>query len=285
MSDAISYAALDAVFSVASDDVDVLELIDRLYVHCRTDRAPEFHFEVVTDANGWALGLDGVAVLRDAPASLTLERMAWEVNQLAWASVDDDPRLLVHAGAVTVDGAGVVLCAGSGRGKSTLVMGLCERGARYLSDEIAAVDFGASRPADGGGDHGRFTMTGFPRPIALRDGSWPLVERFEPNCPPEVAMFMDDVWFITPPDAIAASPIDVLLFPVYEEGATDRVEPIGDSEAAAIVGDQAPNLSGLGPSALDDVAAVVASANTARLVYSDLPAACALVRELVTEAS
>src|SRR5438046_2126706 len=133
MSDAVAYTALDTVFSVASDNIDVLELLDRLYVHCRTDREAEHHFEVVSAAYGWALGLDGRGILRDAPEALTLERFAWEVNQLAWGSHADD-QLLVHAGVVSIDGAGVVLCAGSGRGKSTLVMGLCERGARYLSD-------------------------------------------------------------------------------------------------------------------------------------------------------
>ena len=274
MSDTAAYAALDSVFSVASDDVDVLELIDRIYAHCRTDQAPEHHFEVVTDEDGWALGLDSTAVLRDAPASLTLERFAWEVNQLAWASVDAG--LLIHAGAVRVDGAGVVLCAGSGRGKSTLTLGLCERGAEYMSDEIAVVDLAAGVRAE------RFTMRGFPRPIGLRHGSWPLVERFEPNCHPHVAMFMDDVWFIAPPVAVEEAGVDVIVFPIYDASAHDRVEPITTSEAAAIIGDQAPNLAHFGSSALDDVARLVTSATTARLVFSDLGAACDLVRDLVT---
>ncbi|HEY3831909.1 MAG TPA: hypothetical protein VGO03_06425 [Acidimicrobiia bacterium] len=277
MSDAAAYAALDSAFSVASDDVHVLELIDRLYAHCRTDREPEHRFEVVSDEVGWALGLDGVAVLRDAPASLALERLAWEVNQLAWRSVDAG--LLIHAAAVRIDGTGVVLCAGSGRGKSTLALGLCERGAEYMSDEIAVVDLA------GVAAEARCALRGFPRPIGLRHGSWPLVERFEPNCHPQVALFMDDVWFIAPPVAAFEASVDVLVFPIYDASANDRVEAIAASEAAAIVGDQAPNLARFGSSALDDVQRLVASATTARLVFSDLGAACDLVRDLVATGS
>ncbi len=275
MSDVAAYAALEEVFTVASDDVHVLELIDRLYVHCRTDAEPQHQFEIVTDEHGWALGLDGIPVLRDAPAALALERMAWEVNQLAWAC--DDVGLLVHAGAVALDGAGVMLCAGSGRGKSTLTLGLCERGADYLSDEIAIVDL--AHDGDSNGER-RFAMRGFPRPIALRHGSWPLVERFEPNCPPQVALFMDEMWFIAPPDAVVEANVDTIVFPIYEEGARDRIEPIGASEAAAIISDQAPNLARFGAGGLDDVAQLVASVTTARLVFSDLATACNLVREV-----
>ncbi len=277
MSDVAAYAALAAVFTVASDDVDVLELIDRLYVHCRTDAEPEHRFEIVTDEDGWALALDGVAILRDAPASLTLERLAWEINQLAWAC--DDLGLLVHAGAVSIGGAGVVLCAGSGRGKSTLTLGLCERGAQYLSDEIAVLEVPARAPASP--EPANVSMRGFPRPIALRPGSWPLVERFEPNCPPDVALFMDDVWFIAPPDAAREAIVKAVVFPIYEEGAHDRIEAIAAPEAAAILGDQTPNLARFGAHARDAVDRVLESVTAARLVFSNLPTACDLVRGLV----
>ncbi len=284
--DVVGYSALGVVFSVASDNVDVLEMIDRLYVHCRTSLPPTHAFEIVSDAHGWALGLDGVAVLRDAPESLTLERMAWEVNQIAWASAA--PGLFVHAGAVILDDVGVMLCAGSARGKSTLTMGLCERGARYLSDEIAVIDVDSgsnSDDADAAAPVTRYTMTGFARPIALRHGSWPLVGRFAPNSPPQVAEFMDDVWFVVPPDMASSSPIDVIAFPIYDAAASDRIEPITVDEATAIIGDQAPNLARLGPLGIEAVASLVESATTVRLVFSDLEAACALLREVAAAAA
>jgi hypothetical protein len=267
--DVQSYSAIGVTFSVASDDIGALELVDRLYAHCRVDGSPAHAFEIVHDDDGWALGLDGTAVLRDAPAALTLERFAWEVNQLAWAS--DRPGLFVHAGAVTLDGNGVMLCAGSARGKSTLTMGLCERGARYLSDEIAIVDLDASP---------RARMGGFTRPIALRDGSWALVDRLAPNCPPDVASFMEDVWFLVPQDVVDDAPVDVIVFPIYDEDARTRLEPISHDEAAAIVADQAPHLGALGKRGVDGTRAMVGAARLGRLVYSDLDEACALVRDL-----
>jgi hypothetical protein len=263
MSDAVAYSALGVTFGVASDDVDVLELIDRLYVHCRISGEPAHAFEIVHDGEGWALGLDGATVLRDAPASLALERFAWEVNQLAWSS--STPGVFVHAGAVRLEGAGVLLCAGSGRGKSTLTMGLCERGARYLSDEIAVLDIE------------RATMHGFARPIALRYGSWPLVERLEPNCPPEVADFMDDVWFLVPPEVERECAVDAIVFPIYDPTVPVRLDRVEPSEAVAILADQSPNLVRRGPDARDDLARLVGSVRCRRLVFSDLAAACELV--------
>src|SRR3954471_22083648 len=108
-------------------------------------------------------------------------------------------------------------------------MGLCERGARDLSDEIADVALSDA------------TVRGFTRRIALRHGSWPLVQHLEPNSPPQVAMFMDDVWFVVPPDVVDHTTIDAIVFPLYDEHAHDRIESISATEAAAIIGDQAPN--------------------------------------------
>lgn len=44
-----------------------------------------------------------------------------------------------HAGAVAMDGRAVLMSGRSGRGKSTLTLGLIRRGAEWLSDELALV--------------------------------------------------------------------------------------------------------------------------------------------------
>lgn len=62
----------------------------------------------------------------------------------------------VHAGVVGYRDKAVLLPARSGAGKTTLVASLLERGARYLSDEIALLD-----------DQGR--VHPYPRPLMMRD--------------------------------------------------------------------------------------------------------------------
>ena len=48
--------------------------------------------------------------------------------------------VLVHAGAVTWRGSGIILPGPSRSGKSTLVIALLEMGATYYSDELAVLD-------------------------------------------------------------------------------------------------------------------------------------------------
>ena len=63
----------------------------------------------------------------------------------------------VHAGVVGYGDQALLLPAGSGSGKTTLVAALLERGARYLTDEIALLD-----------EHGQ--VYPYPRPLMMRDG-------------------------------------------------------------------------------------------------------------------
>ena len=63
----------------------------------------------------------------------------------------------VHAGVVGYGDRALLLPASSGGGKTTLVAALLERGARYVTDEIALFD-----------EHGR--VHPYPRPLMMRDG-------------------------------------------------------------------------------------------------------------------
>lgn len=54
--------------------------------------------------------------------------------------------LVLKASAVAVNGAAVVLMAGSGRGKSTLAAKLCQQGHRLLADDITAIDISKGPP-------------------------------------------------------------------------------------------------------------------------------------------
>jgi hypothetical protein len=51
-----------------------------------------------------------------------------------------NPHVFVHAGAVEIDGAALILPGASFAGKSTLVGALVRAGARYMSDEYAILD-------------------------------------------------------------------------------------------------------------------------------------------------
>ena len=81
--------------------------------------------------------------------------------------------LLLHAGAVVIEGAALLLVAPSGGGKTTLTMALSDRGHGLLTDELALWDRrdGAIVP---------FPRTLFPRQPGVRDDSAPRLAR-SPN--------------------------------------------------------------------------------------------------------
>ena len=74
--------------------------------------------------------------------------------------------LIFHAGVVEKDGAGVMIAAASGGGKSTLTAALMQEGARLLSDEFAILDMAAG------------ALKAYPRPVSLKNTSIDVVSDF-----------------------------------------------------------------------------------------------------------
>jgi hypothetical protein len=111
--------------------------------------------EARVEGDGYTVrhGLDLVASARDMP-SLVTQLQAWldrAVLQQIGASLAP-----VHAGVVAWEGGAILLPAGSGSGKTSLVAALIQRGARYYSDELALIDaVGRVLP--------------YPRPLLVRD--------------------------------------------------------------------------------------------------------------------
>jgi len=161
--------ALSAVYRMLGVDVelicarpDLLERFDRLYGGFRTAAATGSTRSLRFDLR--AAGDDRRSALRiesdDAPA---VELQAGDDDQLCLALASRvypaSPRLVLHAGALARAGDGIVVCAPSGTGKTTLVLELARRGLALLSDELAPVD-----PESG-------LIEPFPRALGLREGA------------------------------------------------------------------------------------------------------------------
>ncbi len=86
----------------------------------------------------WRIYLDDdlFATLPDADAMV--EATMTQLNQIAVAQ--STGWVLLHAGAVELDGRVVVVAGDSGRGKSTLTAALVQAGFGYLTDELVRID-------------------------------------------------------------------------------------------------------------------------------------------------
>ena len=118
------------------------------------------------------------------------------------------PRAILHAG-----GCGGVLLAGhSHSGKSTLCAALMGRGLPYYCDDSAVLDR-------------EFRVTPMPFPLALRPGSWPLIEDRFPafKDAPVYKRWGTDVRFLTPVSAPMPAIVTALVFVRYQKEAETQL--------------------------------------------------------------
>lgn len=195
--------------------------------------------------------------------------LLWYLNHLA---LQTDGYVVLHAGAVALDGRGVVLPAEMDVGKSTLVTALVRDGFGYLSDEFGPIglDDGLLRP--------------YPSPIGLDPGSFPLFPDLKPTLDAE----FDDVehWHVPVapgwPPGSPGVPVEVIVFPSYTPGSPCSVTPVGPTEAVALVANNTLNFFDLGGRAFRAVSSLVRDAEVYRLIFGDLGEACAMIRGVVT---
>jgi hypothetical protein len=135
------------------------------------------------DERGLVARDDEVLVTSARPSTL-LGRLVWAINrQVIDGSAD---RLLFHAAAAELDGVGVLIPADMEAGKTTLMAGLMDRGAAYLTDEAAAVD-----PED-------LTLEGFPKPLSIDRGSWEVLAHRRPEVlDGELADYLATQWQVS----------------------------------------------------------------------------------------
>ena len=107
------------------------------------------------------LVVDGRLRHRAANREELLRQVMFELNLLARLPGRD--ALALHAGAVELGGKVLLVAGESGSGKSTLTAALVQRGARYLTDEVAVVQLPTGDVAP------------FPKPIDLAPASWVLL--------------------------------------------------------------------------------------------------------------
>lgn len=101
---------------------------------------------------------DDLLCLETGSAGKLLEPLMQDLLMRLIAPIDD--QLILHAAAVALADQGILLCGGTGAGKSTLAAILVADGFDYLSDETVAIPPSLDE------------MEGFARSIVLKD-DWP----------------------------------------------------------------------------------------------------------------
>jgi hypothetical protein len=177
---------------------------------------------------------------------------------------------LIHAGAVSRNGAVFCFAASSGQGKSTLVAHLAAHGYMYLADDIAAIDSSGS-------------LLPWPMPASIKEGSWAVLEGAYPSLssaplfrtkgrPARLLLPENGGWEVEP------APVNRLIFPHFSLGGATTMERLRPLEALERL--IASGLSLSHPVTNDQVRSFLAwleRTPAVELTYGDLNAATAIL--------
>lgn len=218
------YAALDHGFVVEAPD-DVAAGVERLLTSLRVpshSSPTTYRLEPVARAGDYVVWRDTEPLGTVADATTAVELLLWAIDEAAVQA--SDRLLLLHAGAAERDQQVVLVPGASGAGKSTLVSALVDRGWRYLTDEVVAID-----PDSG-------LLAPYPRAAKVE---WPAA----------VLLGLAETGAGNPPDACrvpfpagSGAAVAMVVAPSVEPDAVVALEPIRPAEAIATMAASTWNL-------------------------------------------
>jgi hypothetical protein len=191
-------------FGVRSTDADVGAYLDHALSGLRGDgEDPEVWYSIADSAaeseGTHSLHYGSELIVRATSKAFAIETLLWHLNGAAVNNAD--PLVVLHAGGVALDGAGVIISGRSGAGKTTLTAALVRAGFEYLTDEAVVID-----PTTG-------LLHPYAKALSIKPGSWTLLADLRPPA----SDLSPRIWHVTPTDiradAIAppTSPSLVLL--------------------------------------------------------------------------
>ncbi|HEY7399999.1 MAG TPA: hypothetical protein VH989_03770 [Actinomycetota bacterium] len=240
-------------------------------------RGPEYLLERVDDAGKpFRLAIDGEEVTRVSTALELIDELLWKLNR---AAIPTSPGIAVHAGAVSLDGRGVVLPAPMDSGKTTLTAGLVGAGLSYLSDEAAVF-----APDSG-------ELLAYPKPMWLSPGSVAAFDGLRDRVLPEYREPGRMRTYVRADDlgdgrVGRACPVVLVVTPRFLAASALRLEPMTRAATLLCLAENAFNLQELGGAGLEQLRRATAGADGYRLTYGDLDEAVATILALLrTETS
>jgi hypothetical protein len=182
--------------------------------------------------------------------------------------------ILVHSGAVSWRGRGILLPAAMESGKSTLAAGLVRAGFSYLSDEAAAID-----PVNG-------WVHPYPKPLSLDPSSVELLDSLVDTLPPEYRRESTIQYHIRPDDLRKRSigracRVRFVIAPKYDRAHKTKLQAISRAEGLTVLAENCFNFGRWRSRGVTALARVAERAECFRLSVGNLDDAVGMIAKIV----
>ena len=209
---------------------------------------------------------DDEVIDEEAPEIDVASILEWDMLRSCVAEANSC--VVLHAAAVRVADAVLVMVGPSGAGKTTLTRGLLQTGAEYLSDECVAID------SDG-------SVSGLARPICLEEGEDPTLDASQVHLHRWIDAkdreVSDRFWHPPREESAGVGPgrLKSLVVVNYVPKSSASREALSSGEALARLW---PCVLNPGPSTLDILTSLVEAGTVFEVRTSSVDSACTLAR-------
>jgi hypothetical protein len=261
-------------FRVCSNEARTSRVIDRLLQGFRSEGSADDATYVLdhhhSGRNPFALYVDDLCIQEPVHAASMVDFVLSDATTRAIEATRGF--LVVHAGAVSWAGRGILLPAPPDSGKTTLTAGLTRAGFSYLTDEAALID-----PST-------HLLHPFARPVAMDPEALDLIPGLRDTLPLEYRDLMRYQYHFCAEDLRPGSeggpcPIEFIIVPSYAHSIETRMVKISPGLTVKLLAENAFNFAKFGSEGLGLVADVVRHARCYRLEIGDLDEAVAAVAD------
>ena len=265
-----THRALDHAFRLSGTGPG-RDLVERILETFRQPMGgePDAVYQFDIEGGQGVLRWDASEVFRGS-ASSAASQLLTTINVAAIRSVDR--YLVIHAAAVAFGGAGIVIPAHPGAGKSTLCSALVADGFAYITDEAAPIIDSKE-------------VIPYQKPIVVGRGSFETLAHVSFAALAEVD---SEFWFLDPGTMMGGLveghvPIKYVVVPHYAPDALLNVTRLTPGEIAAALASNAFNIGRHGRAGIETCASVALEVVGVRIIHGGAMQAVAAIAELVLQ--